>query len=311
MARWEGLYAIVDVPHPAGLDPVDVTRAVLAERLAGGLDGAAAVQLRAKGAQTPDRVGWARGMSELCAAAAVPFVVNDDIAAALEVGAVLHLGQDDPGAFEVAALRREHPGLQVGLSTHDLSQLREALRQEPDYVAFGPVARTESKADPDPIVGLDGLTDAGRVSGKPLVAIGGLNQDRAAKVVAHGAAMAAVIGALQHDTLEATRLAAIELSRALRDAARMLTLDEVAALIPVIDRDTLAELPRWGDSLSVHLALELPARFAPRFVDGKPAYRYCEVLDLLYAMGKRPHESWDQWQSRGHGDETVVQLRRG
>ena len=309
---YDGLYAIVDVPHPHGLSVEDVTRAVLGDKLEGGKHGASLVQLRAKHASTEQRKAWLRAMAPICRDADVALVCNDDVEAALDLPEVdgLHLGQDDDGAETLAEIRARRDDLFVGLSTHDLTQLRDAQRQGPDYLAFGPVASTQSKANPDPVVGLSGLEDAGRVASKPLVAIGGLDQTRAGKAIQHGARMAAVIGALARPTVEATRAAAIELAKALQYAARPLSVDEVAELIPVLDPDLLAELARWGDSLSVHLALELPARFSPRVTDGVASYRYCEVLDLIHALGKRPHESWEQWRTRGHHDPNVVQLRR-
>ncbi|MEM6990162.1 MAG: thiamine phosphate synthase [Myxococcota bacterium] len=308
----QGLYAIVDLPHPHGLDPVAITRAVLGDRLDGGTTGAAVVQLRAKNADTAQRIAWLEAMSGSCQAAGVPLIANDDLDAATRARGVdgVHLGQLDEHVDAVAEIRAAHPELMIGLSTHDIPQLRDALRQKPDYVAFGPVARTQSKQDPDPIVGLSGLADAGRVTSRPLVAIGGLDAGRARQAIQHGASMAAVIGALAFRSEDETRAAAMELAKGLQEAARPLTVDAVAELIPVLEKDLLSELARWGDSFSVHMALELPARFAPKVVDGVATYRYCEVLDLIHALGKRPTETWEQWKRRGHDDGSVVHLRR-
>ena len=308
-----GLYAIVDVPHPHGLDPPAVTRAVLGDRLDGGAHGAAVVQLRAKHATTAERVQWLRAMAGPCRDAGVPLVANDDVEAAIEAEVDgLHLGQDDAGADAIASIRERAPKLLVGLSTHDLVQLRDADRQQPDYLAYGPVGITRSKQNPDPVVGLAGLTDACRATAKPLVAIGGLDERLASRVVELGAAMAAVISALVHADLEATRRTAIQMSRSLEDAARPLDLDEVAARIPVISRDTLAEIARWSDSLSIHLGLKLPARFAPRVEEGRVLYRPSDVVDLCDALGKHPRETWDDWRSRDGDDNAdgLVRLRR-
>lgn len=308
-----GLYAIVDVPHPHGLAPEAVTRAVLGDRLGGGTHGAAVVQLRAKDATTAQRVGWLRAMAGPCRQAGVPLVSNDDLEAALEAGADgLHLGQDDPDADTIARVRERAPKLIVGLSTHDIGQLRAADRQRPDYLAFGPVGVTRSKRNPDPVVGLSGLKEACRATAKPLVAIGGLDERVAARAVEQGAAMAAVISLLVHPDLEATRATAIQMSRSLEEAARPLELDQVAERIPVLPRETLAEIARWSDSLSIHLGLKLPARFAPRVEDGRVVYRPSDVVDLCDALGKHPRESWADWQSRDADDtaDGLVRLRR-
>ena len=92
--------------------------------------------------------------------------------------------------------------------------------------------------------------------------------------------------------------------------AAPLELDEVHRRIPVLPREQLAELARWGDSLGVHVTMGLPARFAPRIEHGRPLYRPCDVIDLVAALGKRPDESWDDWRARdGESTGPLVQLR--
>jgi thiamine-phosphate pyrophosphorylase len=311
-----GLYAIVDVPHAHGLSPGDVAAAVLGERLAGGRHGAAIVQLRAKAASTEQRVAWARAMAEPCRRAGVPLVVNDDLEAALAAGADgVHLGQTDPGLNDLSRVRGQadahgRAGFLVGVSTHDPGQLRAALRQAPDYVGYGPIAATTSKTDPDPVVGLSGLTEACRIASRPVVAIGGLDTALAEAAIGVGASAVAVIGALSRPDLAATRSAAIELAERLAAAAAPLALEEVARRIPVLAATLLHELAAWGDSLGVHVELGLPARFRPRIVNGRAEYRPSDVVDLVQMLGKLPSETWDDWRRRG-GDESpsLVQLR--
>ena len=316
--RVQGLYAIVDVPDPHGFSVEALTRAVLGDRLEGGRDGASVVQLRAKQATTQERVQWLAQLVPLCRAAGAMAIVDDDIEAALAGDADgVHLGQDDDGADDVAAVRaraaeRGRDPFRIGLSTHDLGQLRTAGRQAPDYLALGPVAPTRSKANPDPVVGFSGLLDGCRVASRPLVAIGGLDLERGCRAIEAGAAAVAVIGALQADALEEVRAQAIAMAQAFRAAAAPLPLDEVCRRIPVLEPELLAELARWGDALGVHIGLGLPARFSPRIQDGRPLYRPCDVIDLVQALGKRPDESWDAWRDRSREDEggPIVQLRR-
>jgi thiamine-phosphate pyrophosphorylase len=110
----------------------------------------------------------------------------------------VHVGQDD---LPVSDVRRFAPELRVGVSTHNEEQLEAALALNVDYVAFGPVFATKSKAQPDPTVGLDGLERAARAARAracPLVAIGGIDLDNAGSVAAH-ADLGAVISALWAD----------------------------------------------------------------------------------------------------------------
>lgn len=308
-----GLYAIVDSPHAGGLSVEAVCRALLA---GGPL---AAVQLRAKQADTHERRALVRAMAPVCRAAGVPLLLNDDLELALAEPAVdgVHLGQGDPGFDRVAELReraRARDGarpLRVGISTHDLPQLRAALLQAPDYVAFGPVYPTPSKANPDPTVGLAGLADACRVASRPLVAIGGLTVERAAAAVGVGASMVAVIGGLVASTEAEISSRAAAYVAAFEAAAQLWPLSRVQAAIPVLSAAALTELARWADDLAVLAGMRLPARFRPSVAAGEVFYRPSDVCDLLWALGKRSDETWAQWSARGDGDgdATLVRLR--
>jgi thiamine-phosphate pyrophosphorylase len=86
--------------------------------------------------------------------------------------------------------------LLIGFSTHNLSQLREADALPIDYIAIGPVFATGSKANPDPVVGLEGVRQARQATRKPLVAIGGITRRNCSQVKAAGADAVAVISDL-------------------------------------------------------------------------------------------------------------------
>lgn len=182
---WRGHYAIVDPDHaPAG--PLETARAVLA-------GGCAVLQLRFKGSDDAAHLQLARALRALAADAGVPFVVNDRIDIALLAEADgLHLGQDD---LPIAEARRLFDG-PIGLSTHDLEQALEAARSGADLIGFGPVFATESKARPDPVVGLEGLGAVCAAVDLPVVAIGGLTPERAAEAHRVGAQLVAAIGAV-------------------------------------------------------------------------------------------------------------------
>jgi thiamine-phosphate pyrophosphorylase len=189
-----GLYAIVDVGRisRAGLDPIQVARAVLTAK-------PAALQVRAKELEARELLALLRTIGSLCRSAGVPLVVNDRVDLAVLAGAdYVHVGQTD---LPVDRVRRVAPGLRVGVSTHSLDQLEVALLLRPAYVAYGPVFPTSSKESPDPCVGTLGLAQAARAAAKagiPLVAIGGVTLERAPEV-ARLASAAAVIQALLPD----------------------------------------------------------------------------------------------------------------
>lgn len=308
-----GLYTILDHPHPHGLAPAEQLDAVLA-----GAGSLAACQLRAKSASTAERRALLLELGPRCLAAGVPLFVNDDVElamAGLPGVTGLHVGQGDPGHDDVAGLRARAFAagvtLAIGVSTHDTTQLRVAIAGRPDYVAYGPIRATRSKANPDPVVGFDGLADACRISALPVVAIGGLDPQAAARAVTVGAAMVAVIGGLVAATAAQTEAAAAEYAAAITEASRPLSLDEVHRRIPVIPITVLEELARWADDLSVLAGLRLPTRFRPLLDGVSVRYRPSDVCDVLTAIGKRDDETWADWDARGElGDAALVLLRR-
>jgi thiamine-phosphate pyrophosphorylase len=153
------------------------------------------IQMRAKGAAGGDLFDLAAACCEALVGSGAALWLDDraDVAALLPVGG-LHLGQHDlPPA---AARPLLAPGVLVGRSTHDLSQLAAAAADPAvDVIALGPIFATASKRQPDPVVGLAVLQAARRLTRKPLVAIGGIDEDNLAAVLAAGADSAAVLSA--------------------------------------------------------------------------------------------------------------------
>jgi thiamine-phosphate pyrophosphorylase len=127
----------------------------------------------------------------------VRLIVNDRADIALALGADgVHLGQDD---LDPAAARRLlGERFIIGYSTHTVAQAVEAARLPVDYIALGPIFPTQTKANPDPTVGLEALRRV-RDSIDPsvaLVAIGGITRDTARAALDAGADSVAVISAL-------------------------------------------------------------------------------------------------------------------
>jgi thiamine-phosphate pyrophosphorylase len=117
--------------------------------------------------------------------------------ARLSGAAGVHVGQDDLPPSDVRAM--VGPRAIVGLSTHNEEQVLRGLSEPISYLAIGPVFATASKANPDPVVGLDGVrraSELARTAGLPVVAIGGITVETAADVIAAGAASVAVISDL-------------------------------------------------------------------------------------------------------------------
>lgn len=134
-------------------------------------------------------------MAALCREAGATLIIDDRADVALLLDAGVHVGQDDLAPAD--ARRLLGAGRMIGFSTHNLAQLAAAAGEPVDYLAFGPVFPTSSKANPDPVVGLDGLAQARAAVRAPLVAIGGVTRANARQVFEAGADAVAVI----HDIL--------------------------------------------------------------------------------------------------------------
>lgn len=149
-------------------------------------EGIRMVQLREKHLDDRTLLKAAREIREVTRGTGTLFVVNDrpDIAR-LSGADALHLGQDDVSMED--ARRIVGPDMKVGLSTHSVAQAKAALAQNPDYIGFGPVYATTTKAIPDPTVGTALLSEALSFASVPVVAIGGIFPENLDAVLAAGA----------------------------------------------------------------------------------------------------------------------------
>ncbi|GGH10192.1 thiamine phosphate synthase [Silvibacterium dinghuense] len=147
---------------------------------------------------------------------AMQLILNDHPELVNELGFDgVHVGQTDASPAE--ARERIGPARILGISTHNDAQLRAASTAPVDYVAIGPVYATSSKANPDPVVGLEGVRLARALTEKPIVAIGGIGREQAREVFTAGADSIAVISAVfpQHAGTDAQRVeSAIQRARA-------------------------------------------------------------------------------------------------
>jgi thiamine-phosphate pyrophosphorylase len=150
------------------------------------------IQLRmkdkAQGAITPAiREALAASRAHGC-----ELVVNDYWREAIDCGAsFVHLGQGDLETADTSAIRRA--GLKLGISTHSHEELDRALREDPDYIALGPIYETTLKVMPWAPQGLARIGEWKALAKRPLVAIGGITLERAPAVFAAGADSIAVV----------------------------------------------------------------------------------------------------------------------
>lgn len=137
-------------------------------------------------------------------------LVNDRLDVALAANASgIHLGESSMPLKAVAEWGRNSGriGFQIGLSCHSLEAARSAVHAGADYIFFGPVFPTPSKAAFGPPQGIEKLRDVCTSVGIPVIAIGGITFENARECIDAGAAGIAAIRLFQ-DAVEADQLAA-------------------------------------------------------------------------------------------------------
>ncbi len=207
-----GVYPIIEFSFFASAaDPIPKLLAFAEELLSGG---ATLVQYRDKSSDPARFLSHARELRRITRDRAT-LIINDraDLALACDADGV-HLGQDDlsPEAARRIFTAAGREKMIIGFSTHNLDQVRLADAMPIDYVAVGPVFATASKANPDPVIGVEGVRLARAVTKKPLVAIGGITRGNCREVKQAGADSVAVIS----DLFESPGKAVADFLRVLR-----------------------------------------------------------------------------------------------
>jgi thiamine-phosphate pyrophosphorylase len=193
------LYGIVDFGYVAPSDVVKVTQ----QLLTGGAD---IIQLRAKGAEMDQIIHAAKQILPLCKSAGIPFILNDYPELAVELGADgVHIGQDDGSIYDVR--RSIGEDMLIGRSTHSLKQARNAMDDGADYIGFGPLFPTPTKAG-RPAIGLEEVSKMETEVGQflPAFCIGGIKMENLTEVLNAGAKRCVIVSQLltAADVVQAT-----------------------------------------------------------------------------------------------------------
>ncbi|MBE9502643.1 MAG: thiamine phosphate synthase [Proteobacteria bacterium] len=180
----KGLYAIVDDSFG---DSVGLAENILA-------GGCRLLQLRSKQMSTARFLDAARKIKTICRKRGATFIINDRIDIALAAGADgVHLGQDDLSLNEAKKIMGNKI---IGISTHNLSEAEEAEKRGAHYIGFGPIFRTNTKADAHAVQGLDKLSKIRQKVSIPIVAIGGITGENMQSAYLAGADAVAIISYL-------------------------------------------------------------------------------------------------------------------
>ncbi len=182
------LYLVLDPDLCAGVGMVETARAAVA-------GGATIVQLRDKHASTAEMISTGHALKAALVGTGALLVINDDVEAAVAIGADgLHVGQDD--MLVRRARERIGPSMLLGLSVETEALAAAVDPALVDYAGIGPVFATPTKPDHKQPIGFDGLGRLTRTCPVPAVAIGGLKVEHVQAVFASGAQGLAVVSAI-------------------------------------------------------------------------------------------------------------------
>ena len=197
------LHVLTDVAFQTQHSHAEIARMACA----GGAD---TIQFRDKHASLRTRLDALRETVAACQTAEVACLVDDDLALALATGADgVHLGQEDLPIADAHRILAHHASSThiVGATATTAEQARAAEADGANYIGFGPVFPTTSKANAASVKGLDGLAEACRAVSIPVIAIAGITPERVAPCLDAGAWGVAVMTAITtaDDPVAATR----------------------------------------------------------------------------------------------------------
>ena len=182
--RYSALYPIID------LEIVDFSLESLLTKLSGAE--VSLVQLRGKKSSSKDLLKLSTQMVNMTQDHSLKVIVNDRVDIAwLSKADGGHLGQDDLPCSDARQILGSKAI--IGLSTHTLKQACQAEDSTADYIDIGPIYRTQTKENPDPIVSLDELKAIRKAVTKPLIPIGGITTKHALPLFDLGVDSVAVV----------------------------------------------------------------------------------------------------------------------
>ena len=183
-----GVFLVTDRKQTAGRELVEV----LSQAFAGGVR---AIQLREKDLETVEMYRLGERLLSMTRKAGAALIINDRVDVAMALGADgVHLTRKSLPPREARALVGSD--LLLGVSCHGLADVREAVEGGVDYLLFGPIYATPSKASYGPPLGLDMLRQARAICPIPILAIGGITAPRVPEALGAGADGVAVISAI-------------------------------------------------------------------------------------------------------------------
>ena len=156
--------------------------------------GADAVQLREKTISDRKFISLAREVRDITTKRGSLLIINDRVHVVRKVNADgIHLGQQDMSALEARNIIGDEKI--IGVSTHSITQARQAQKDGADYIAIGPIYPTSTKGH-EPSVGIEIIHEISEAVSIPIIAIGAITLENLDGVLKAGASRIAVCSAI-------------------------------------------------------------------------------------------------------------------
>ncbi len=144
------------------------------------------IQLRVKDTAKYKILRIAEKLCRITENSITQLIINDYPLIAVDSGADgLHIGQNDISYDQAREIIG--PEKIIGISTHNIHQVKNACAKNPDYIGIGPIFETQTKKTPDPVIGIEGMKDMLSVATVPVVCIGGITVDLLPELLKNGA----------------------------------------------------------------------------------------------------------------------------
>lgn len=177
MKEIKGIYVIIDPDYISSENPIDMTKKVLE-------GGAKIIQLRNKHDNVKQTIDWAEKITKLCSEYNAVSIINDRVDIASVSGADgVHLGQNDIYPDDVMKITSNK--LIIGTSNALIEEINISEKNNSSYIAIGSIFPTTTKTNTRP-ASLELLKEAKSICSKPIVAIGGINQQNIESVIETG-----------------------------------------------------------------------------------------------------------------------------
>ena len=182
------LYLVISEEACQKIDFIDV-----AERaIEGGVD---IIQLREKNIDSVQFLAKALRLQEMLSKYQVPLIINDNLDVAMQSDAFgIHVGNNDISPQQIRSIWKDCRSL--GYSIEYLEQLENENTSVSDCLGISPVFQTSTKGDTVTEWGIQGIEKIRKLTDKPLIAIGSMNDKNAYEVIKAGADCIAVVSAI-------------------------------------------------------------------------------------------------------------------